>query len=211
MRLYNYNKILVILFLSSTVFLTACFGGGSSIPDDHYYRLPELSGEKLSNPILSGTLAIKKVITHGIYGERTLIYTDKNNTIKLNRYNYHHWEKSPSSLIQDNLVQYLKTIGIANNVISYSQNTNHDYLLEAELITLHRDMSSNNSIAAISIDIRLYNKSNSAIYINKRYHSKLIAKSDKLVDTIKAYSEGLHTIYDELIADLQSENFRATN
>ncbi len=205
------SKIFNILFLSTTLLLSACFGGGSSIPDDHYYRLPEPVGEKLPNPILNGTLSIKKIITHGIYGERSLIYTDKNNNIKLNRYHYHHWEKSPSTLIQDNLVQYLKTIGIAHQVIAYNQNTNPDYLLEAELITLHRDMSSNGIIANISIDIRIYNKSNNSIYINKRYHSKLLAKSDKLIDTIQAYSDGLHNIYDELISDLQSENFRATN
>ncbi|MFV2061633.1 MAG: ABC-type transport auxiliary lipoprotein family protein [Gammaproteobacteria bacterium] len=211
MRLFSRDKISLITILIVTVFLTACFGGSAHIPDDHYYRLPELKGEKLASPILSGTLSVKKVITHGIYGERTLIYTDKNNNIKLNRYHYHHWEKSPSSLIQDNLVQYLKTIGIAHHVISYSQNTNPDYLLEAELITLHREITSTGSIAVISIDIRLYNKSNNSIYINKRYHSNLTAKSNKLVDTIKAYSEGLHNIYDELISDLQNENFRSVN
>jgi ABC-type uncharacterized transport system auxiliary subunit len=210
MSLYNSNKISILFFIT-TFFLTACFGGSSSIPDDHYYRLPELVGEKLASPILTGTLSVKKIITYGIYGERTLIYTEKNNNIKLNRYHYHHWEKSPSTLIQDNLVQYLKSVGIAHHVISYSQNTEPDYLLEAELITMHRDMSSKGSIADISMDIRLYNKSNNSIYINKRYHSKLTAKSNKLVDTIKAYGEGLHNIYDELIADLQNENFSTTN
>jgi len=187
--------------------LISCFGGGSSIPDDNYYRLPELSGQKLSTPLLTGILSIKKVITHGIYGERTLIYTDSRDNIKLNRYHYHHWEKSPSKLIQDNLVQYLKTIGIAQQVISHSQYTSANYLLEAELITLHRDMTTDGYIAVISIDIRIYNKSNNSIFINKRYHSKISTNSNKLVDTIKAYGDGFHNIYDELITDLQNINY----
>ncbi len=195
----------------SLLLLTSCFGGGNSIPDDHYYRLPELTGNKLPTPLLSGTLRVKKVITHGIYGERTLIYTDKNNNIKLNRYHYHHWEKSPSTLIQDNLFQYLKTVGIASNVISNKQNTKEKYILEAELLSMHRDMTSNSYKAVITIDLRLYNKTNNSIYINKRYHSNLTAKSAALVDTIQAYSNGLNTIYDEFIADLQTENYRTTD
>ncbi len=190
----------------SLLLLTSCFGGSSSIPDDHYYRLPELTGTKLASPLLFGTLRVKKVITHGIYGERTLIYTDKNTTIKLNRYHYHHWEKSPSTLIQDNLFQYLKTVGIASNIISNKQNIKEEYLLEAELLSMHRDMTSNSYKAIITIDLRLYNKTNNSIYINKRYHSKITAKSASLVDTIKAYSDGLHNIYDEFIADLQRKN-----
>jgi len=185
-----------------TIMLTACFGGGSSIPDDHYYRLPELTGKKLTKPILTGTLSVKRVITHGIYGERALIYTDKNSTIKLNRYHYHHWEKSPSKLIQDNLVQYLKTVGVAHQVISQSHNTNENYLLETELITMHREVTQQGYSASISMDIRLYNKSNNSIYINKRYHSKISTTSNKIVDTIESYGKGLHHIYDELISDL---------
>ncbi|VAX00798.1 hypothetical protein MNBD_GAMMA22-907 [hydrothermal vent metagenome] len=210
MKLLTINIAIKILSTSSLLLLTACFGS-SSIPDDHYYRLPELSTKKLSSPLLSGTLRVKKVITHGIYGERTLIYTDKNSNIKLNRYHYHHWEKSPATLIQDNLFQYLKKIGIANKVISNKQNTKEKYILETELLSMHRDMTSNNYIATIVIDIRLYNKTNDAIYINKRYYSNLKSNSDALVDTIKAYSDGLRNIYNEFIADLQAENYRTTD
>ncbi|MFV1984175.1 MAG: hypothetical protein ACC657_11595 [Thiohalomonadales bacterium] len=206
MSFLSIKLTLIILIILS---LTSCFGGSSSIPDDHYYRLPELVGTKITKPILNGSLGIKKIITHGIYGERTLIYTEKTDNIKLSRYHYHHWEKSPSKLIQDNLVQYLKTIGIAPDVVSYNLNTRTKYLLEAELISMHRDITSNGYIAVITMDIRLYNKSNNSIYINKRYYSKITANTDKLVDTIKAYGNGLQTIYDELIIDLQSENFRS--
>lgn len=210
MRLYNPIGILNITILISTLILTACFGGSTSIPDDHYYRLPELVAIKMTTPLLNGTLSVKRVITYGIYGERTLIYTDENNRNKLNRYHYHHWEKSPSKLIQDNIVQYLKSSGIAQNVISYSQNTHADYLLEAELISMHRDITSKDYMADITINIQIYNKSNGAIYINKRYRSKITANSNELVSTIDAFGLSLKTIYDKLITDLQNMNIKTT-
>lgn len=202
MNLFNHRLISIFFCVTYTVLLTACFGGSTSVPDDNYYRLPEIPGKKMIDPVLTGSLSIKKVITHGIYNERTLVYTDKNTNIKLNRYYYHHWEKSPSMLIQDNLTQYLKSTGIAENVFSQTQNTSANYLLETELISMHRDMTSNPYLAVITINIKLYDKLKNSLVINQRYHSEISVNSNDLIDTVKAYGVGFKNIYDEFISDV---------
>jgi len=192
-----------LTLVACLMLLSSCFGGSSSVPDDHYYRLPDVIGTKLDHPILNGSLSIKKVITYGIYSERTLIYTDKKSNLKLNRYHYHHWEKSPSILIQDNLVQYLRSVAIATQVMAYRQQSKSQYSLESELISMHREISNDGYIAAIVIDFRVINKTNNSILINKRYSSNITSSSDRLIDTIKAYGGSLKEIYTQLIFDLQ--------
>ncbi len=203
--IYSKKLLLIPQFIAS-ILLTACFGGNGNIPDDHYYRLPELKTSKLPSPLLNGSLRVKKVITHGIYAERTLIYTDKNNELKLTRYHYHHWEKSPAKIIQDNIVQYLKARGVAHKISMHTRESKPDYILEAELVTLHRHVNAGSYSAAIAIDFRLFNNSNNSIFINKRYYSNITASSEHLVDTIKAYSQGFQQIYDEFIIDLQNDD-----
>ena len=199
------SKLLYALCLViSGLILSGCFGSSASIPEDQYYRLPDINTKALAQPIIDGTLSIKRIQTDGIYSERSILYTNNETSLKLQRYHYHHWEKTPAQLLQENLFNYFNTTGVAQKTVKHGTTTSIDYILTGELIRFERLIGSNNHSAIISVEFRLTDKTQNHIYLQKRYTKKVTAQSDDLYSTIVSFGGALEYIYQELTSDLKS-------
>lgn len=185
-----------------SILLSACIGSSSSIPNDKFYRLPDTSVQKLPEQVLNGLLTIKHFRTNGIYSERALIYSNYGKPLQLQRYHYHYWEKSPSLLLQNNLIQYFNAIGFAYKTTQYDSQASSNYILTGEIIRLQREILSNQTYANVAIKFQLTDKNNNILLI-KQYNQSVPANSNKIYDTIIAYSRALTTIYSELIVDIK--------
>ena len=83
----------------------------TSVPEDHYYRLPEIKPEKtLSQPILNGAIGIAQLRAEGLYLERTLLYIDPTQPLEVRRYHYRHWIKVPTQLLHDSMLAYMRDV-----------------------------------------------------------------------------------------------------
>ena len=96
-----------------TLLLSACFGGGESVPQDQFYRLSDVSydGDRLKQMV--NVLAVSSLESDVLHRERAILYSQADEPLKLQRYHYHHWTNVPSKLIQDHLVDYLRSSGMA--------------------------------------------------------------------------------------------------
>ena len=85
----------------------ACVGfvlagcGAPPVPDDHFYRLGEVSStQKFAQPLIDGKLLVEMPLAAGIRRERAILYSEDPAHVELRRYHYHHWEDQPPRLLQ---------------------------------------------------------------------------------------------------------------
>ena len=92
--LSKFYSILICVFL-----LSGCMGQ-TTVPEDHYYRLPEIAPDnRINKPVIEGTLGVELFQLIGIPNTRSMLYVDPIHPNELKQYHYRHWVDSPQKLI----------------------------------------------------------------------------------------------------------------
>jgi len=186
--------------------LSACSLGGD-IPQDHYYRLPEISLEKLAAPRFD-TLLVKPVRASGLYHERAMLYTDKQRPLELHRYNYNFWAEPPASLLQNALYQGMLSSGIAGQVIrqlprqaSHKTDTS---ILDSRIIHFERQIDGSEVIIQLALEITLHRADDSTLLLSKTYRASEKLQTTAIYPSVEAFGGALERILEKMIEDLQS-------
>ena len=104
----------VVVFL---ILLTAC-SGTSTLPEDHFYRLPVTSSVPTIGKQLSDmSILVEQIIADGLYRERAILHSKDAQAIEISQYHYHHWLDSPGRIIRDHLIHYLQQAGVTGPVV----------------------------------------------------------------------------------------------
>ncbi|MDX1518651.1 MAG: ABC-type transport auxiliary lipoprotein family protein [Gammaproteobacteria bacterium] len=107
-----------LIIISLVMFLWSC-GSQQPVPVDRYYRLPEINPASVQQVSLSdGVIYVSVFETDGLHRERALIYSDSREGLELKQYHYHHWIDSPTRMIRDHLVEFLRAASAAPTIVS---------------------------------------------------------------------------------------------
>ena len=112
-----------IALLTFVLVLSGCFGGGSEVPQDNFYRLTDItSAKQLTSPF--EVVAVATLKSDALHRERAILYSDVKQPLNIKRYHYHHWTQVPNELVQDHLIEYLRKAEFAPRMVRYGEVVN---------------------------------------------------------------------------------------
>jgi ABC-type uncharacterized transport system auxiliary subunit len=108
------------------------------VPQDSYYRMGDPESVVAASSTLDGTLVVPRFLADGLLGERNLVYVQENSPQVLRQYNYHFWSESPTRMIQERTVEYLRRARVATTVVTPEFRAPADYQLTGKIRRLEQ-------------------------------------------------------------------------
>ncbi|MDH5327399.1 MAG: hypothetical protein OEZ68_00945 [Gammaproteobacteria bacterium] len=215
-----------VMFLLSCIVmgLPGCMSAGS-VPEDYYYRLPVVRADnKVVNGadriagnyaalVLQGKLAVHPLDMSGIYRERSLLYADSSTPLEIRRYYYRHWINDPVYLIQDHMVQYLQTTGVALHVGRYSEGKRFQYSLTGRLLGFERVVGAGHPEVVVRLELEFQSEAGAEPHfapLIETYEERIGVEGESMHATVHAYSKALVGIYQRFLISLITSQQGAT-
>lgn len=196
---------LLSLLLIGTAIIPGCTGRGTVVPDDHFYQLPEVLPERISNDRLTNnTIAVAPLHSDGLHGERAILYINSDRPLELQRYHYHHWTDSPPRLIQESLLNYLRKSGLARNVVRYDPEEQVDGTISGTLLHFERVTGPGGIKVEVALELEYNNDQKLPQTWHKEYHVTLPVGNSSIHSTIEGFGSALQQIFNAFVADLKS-------
>jgi ABC-type uncharacterized transport system auxiliary subunit len=191
-----------LLALLLPLLLAACAGGGP-IPEDHYYRLLAAAApQHMKAPAIAGTLKVEPIETFGIYRERAILFARSDDPADLRQHNYHYWIDTPTRLIRDQLVDYLRASGIAGTVAGAQIGLRGDIRLRLTLKNFERIIHTDGTVSVkVRLDAVITDASNRPLKIDS-YRRDEPAEDGTMGASVAAFNRALSAIYGQLLQDL---------
>jgi ABC-type uncharacterized transport system auxiliary subunit len=187
-----------------TLLLSAC-ASSPPVPDDHYYRLTMLQPEQtMERPKFTGVLKVDPVKAYGIYRERALLYSRSDHPEELQQHRYHYWIDTPSRLIRDQLVDFLRASQIAENVAGSQLPVQGDIKLKLSLKQFERVIDkSEPQRVRVTLDALLLNADGKPL-LTRRYQRLLTTSGASIAASVRSFDQALSEIYAELLKDMRA-------
>lgn len=177
------------------------------VPENNFYRLEIDAPQRLAVPILSGTLAVGRFEGNGLVGGRAMIYSEASRPLQLRQYHYHNWIESPPRLLQEQLVLFLRSAGVAKRVISTGTGVNTDYLVSGKIQKLLESRSSDGASVTVGLELTLIQTKDMQILLLKDYEqTEIVAKENTMHDVVTAYGLAVSKLYKVFLQDMRAQN-----
>ena len=201
--------LLKTLGIGSQLAVLLCVNGCVSqpaVPQDYFYRLPAVyPAAPLKTKLINGTVAVDQLEADGVYRERPLLYVDAQRPLEVLQYNYRHWIQTPSQLIQDNMVDYLREANLADKIERRSSGRRPELLIQGRLQKFERLVEEKSATAVVEMEIEFRKTSpQGMVKLTKVYTSQGSAQGPSIHQTVAAFGEALQRIYDKILSDLAS-------
>lgn len=186
-------RILLILMI---LMLTAC-SSPAPAPQDHFYRLP--SPEAATDIMLTeGVLLVEPLRASGLVRERSLVYVKSEDSVELERYNYHLWDESPSYMLQHHLADYLRRSDSAGTVTT-AHALQADTVISGDLNQFMQIHAKNGDKVVVGLELRLEQAGHDAPVFQQLYTEYEAVKGSGMTAVVKAFNRALNRIYHDFL------------
>lgn len=186
--------------LAAQALLAAC--AQPPVPDDNFYRLQaDAPANPFAKPPLAGVLEIDEIVAEGQVGGRAILYAEGPRSGQLKEYHYHYWIEPPKTLLQDQIVAYLRQARAADQVVTRRLRVDRDYELAGKLVRLER-INGTPVKVAVELELGLRRTKDNKLLLLDVYRGDAEARSDGLADTVEAFNRVLTGILVRLVRDI---------
>ncbi len=185
--------------LAAFMLLAGC--AQTHVPQDHYYRLHLPAPVRLETPVLPGTLVVRRLDADGLLQGRSIVHSRAGARLEAEAYHYHHWTDIPPVMLQQQLVAYLRSAGIAGRVAAASSDMQPDYIVTGRIRRFERLVDGGVS-GVIELELTLIRVASGRLLYNHVYRRETRASSRAMLDTVAALNSGLAEIYADFLHDL---------
>lgn len=187
--------------------LTGCFGGGSPVPQDTFYRLPEVvpDGEIAISSGL-GVIAVSSLKSDALYRGRAILYSEDASPLTVKRYHYHHWTAIPNHLIQENLIDFLRKQNVARQIVRYGQQNKVNAHISGHIKRFERITGGSSEFVIVELELQielLASQQRKILY--RDYKIKRKAENSSMQAAVTSFGSALIDIYRQFLSDLQKE------
>jgi ABC-type uncharacterized transport system auxiliary subunit len=178
----------------------SCLSGPA--PTDHYYRIELSAPAALPQPVLAGTVEVDRFRTEAIAQGRRMLYRDASTPGEISPYAYHHWTEPPSVMLQDQLVEYLRTAGVAGRIVTSAVNVPSDYRINGRILHLERVLGSGNPRVVIELELTLIRNQGNEVLLLETYRDERETGGSRVSEAVAAYDEAVGAIFARFVADM---------
>jgi len=197
-RYMKFTYFLTVLILGGGL-LAGC--GQAKVPQDHYYRMDLAAPARMEQPLLSGTLAIKRFAADGMLQARGIVYSQPARPLEVESYHYHHWTDIPPVMLQELLVGYLRAANVAPSIVAGGVDVEPDYILKGRIKRLERVIGSS-SEGIFELELSLIQANSRRVVLHRSYRQQVRADNQTVAGTVAALNQALAKVYAEFLSDL---------
>jgi ABC-type uncharacterized transport system auxiliary subunit len=172
-------------------------------PRDHYYRIEAATPAALPSPPVAGTLEVDRLRVEAISQGRQMLYRDASRPEEITPHAYHHWADSPSVMLQDQLVRYLRSAGVAEKIVTPAIHVDSDYLVSGRLVRLERIFGAGEQRVAVEIELVLTRQKGRKLLLLETYREERVVPGAGVAESVTAYEQAIGAIFERFVADLK--------
>jgi cholesterol transport system auxiliary component len=171
-------------------------------PRDHFYRLEVATPQAFESPSLAGTLEVDRLRVEAVNQERQILYRDASRGGEIAQHAYHHWVDTPSVMLQDQLVQYLRAANVAENVVTPAIHVESDYLVTGRIIRFERLLGGGEPRVAVEIELALLRTKDRDLLLLENYREERTAAGAGVAAAVTALGQATSAIFERFVADI---------
>jgi ABC-type uncharacterized transport system auxiliary subunit len=185
-----------------SLLLGAC-AATAPVPEDRFYRLnPVHPPQALSQPVLSGGLAVDDVQADPLRGGRAILYSDSRRPLQLQRYHYEFWVDQPPRMLRQALASYLRETGLADTVIETDARSASAWHLGMRLLKFEQVVDQRAAGVEIAVEVTLSEGFPETPLWTRVYAQGRPSDSRQMHDMASAMQAALDALFAELRNDL---------
>lgn len=197
----------VSAFMHGVPALALCLAGiftascGASRPVKYYVLDP---GETHPAPAAASarypiTLLVARLGSSHLYRDDRLVYGS--GPVELGTYEYHRWAEPPIEMVQDALIDALRSTGDYRSVAAIASNLRGEYILRGRLDSLD-EVDKPEITARVSIELELFDPRAGATVWTGTYSHDEPVKGKTVPDVVEAMDRNLRSGVQQLAANL---------
>lgn len=182
--------------------LAAC-SATAPVPEDRFYQLDNAPGAAaLQAPALRGGLRVAPVTADPLRSGRAVLYRDARKPLELQRYHYQYWVDQPPRMIEQALLNYLRTIAAADPVQDNSRRAAVAYRLQTRLLRFEQVLDEGAPRVELELEATLYPEPSGAALWTATYLRRVDSTGNDMHATAQAMQLALAQVFQALRADL---------
>ena len=198
------SKITALLFTGLMVgFVSAC-AVPPPAPEDAFYRLsPRADQPQVSVPVLKGTVEVDRFVAAGSLANRPLLFSEPGSSA-VSEYHYHFWIEAPPILLQNALVSYLRSTGLAERVVTPDMRVRPDYTVRGRLMRLETVLG-DNAIGVAEFELSLRRESDGELLVLGEYRAEVPSGPDGVKTDVSAIEKAVNKAFADFAQDIQKQ------
>jgi ABC-type uncharacterized transport system auxiliary subunit len=197
MRLTNTVRLLgtaaVILSLGG------CLGSAPPVPRDHYYRV-SVRPASYSAAQFKGTISVAPVEADGLLRERPLLFTQQGGR-EIQQHDYHYWTEAPPHMLQALLVDFLRSSGAAESVVTPDLRLPADFEITGRIRRMERQLTPDAARVVAELELAMTQVQSRRLIVIKSYSAEVVARDTAVEASVLALDEALSDIFSRFLAD----------
>ena len=196
------RKALSILISAGLLSLSAC-GGTTNVPEDHYYRL-EIQSPQSSAQKIKGIIEVDRFTADGLTAGRPIVYSNRAKANELKEYHYHFWVEAPPVLLRDQLVRYMRTAGIATNVVTPEMRIEPNVAVQGRIVRLEQVLGTPNAVV-LELEFGVKDIDNERLMMLKTYRIEKPAEDAGVGAALQAFNAAVADAFALFIKDMPQQ------
>jgi len=196
------SAVTLALAVMAVVGLAAC-ASAPPVPEDMFYRLQAVPARAaFAQPVFKGVLEVERFSADGLTAGRPIVYSDRDNPNQLREYHYHFWTQSPTIMLRDELVNYLRALKVADRVVTPEVRALPNHVLTARIKRLERVIGKP-AATLLEVEIAVRAEATDKLEFLETYRAETAPRGTGMIDVVEALNEGLSIIFADFIAGLE--------
>lgn len=180
--------------------LSAC-SSLSAPPRDNFYRLPSAAKATTTASVTSAAVVVPPLRASGLHGERALVFAHPDGT-RLEQYSYHYWIDSPRVLLQQALIERLKS-GLGVQAIG-EPSAQAEHTVVATIIRFERADDGTTTSAMVELDFDVFNRQSRVPVMSQRYRHSEPLSDDSIAAAAVGIGAASSAVLDQFSNDYRS-------
>ena len=181
-----------------------CLGSAPPVPRDHYYRVLVSAPARSALPLLPGVLVVAPLEADGLLHERPLLYSASGQPVEMQQHDYHYWIDPPPRMLQAQLVDYLRSSGLAATVVTPDLRVKADYEVSGRIKRLERLLGGGPPRVVAELELALVATASKRLILVQTYTAEVPSADDSVGASIAALNLALGRIFERFLNDTGS-------
>jgi ABC-type uncharacterized transport system auxiliary subunit len=192
----------LLILLAAWAVLGGC-GGSPPVPTDHYYRLPAPQVSGAATDLAPGPIYVERFLADGVLTERAIAYTQDADATEVRQHHYHHWVDSPTRLVRDHLIDWLRADRAAP-LVSAAPDVDAELSLFGKIRRFEIVHGRGSGEVVVELEFRVEKRDRDTPLLIERYTERVPLRSDSIGTAVDGFGAALSAIYARLSGDIRS-------